>query len=182
MRCAASRLLATEHRRRIDPDGPAAGPGAGQERHTDQQSWDPHKGDWVNRADVEEKAHDELKDDVGDLKMDLVGLNTKTDDLSGKFDELSRHMHVLHEDTIARIRAMDSTDLLRAEMRAGFAEVLQKLGITPFRAKRRTVSSRARWTTTNAASRRSKNEANDHGGRQDLLVPRLGARLSRGLL
>ena len=62
----------------------------------------------------------ELKTDVAELKTDVAGLKTETVDLR-------RHMGVLHEDVIDRIRAIREDDSLRQEMRAGFAMILERL-------------------------------------------------------
>jgi len=46
-----------------------------------------------------------------------------------RFDELRRHMHVLHEDAIARIAATEEADSpTRTEMRRGFVEVIEAVG------------------------------------------------------
>ena len=62
----------------------------------------------------------ELKTDVAELKTDVAGLKTETVDLR-------RHMGVLHEDVIDRIRGIREDDSLRQEMRAGFAMILERL-------------------------------------------------------
>ncbi len=61
---------------------------------------------------------DVLKTDVAVLKTDVAGLRTDVVDLR-------RHMGVLHEDVVDRIKALGEDDSLRREMRAGFAEVRQ---------------------------------------------------------
>jgi outer membrane murein-binding lipoprotein Lpp len=94
-------------------------------------------------ADVSELKTDvaELKTDVAGLKTDVAGLKTdvaglKTDvaglktDVAGLKTEtvgLRRHMGVLHEDVIDRIRGIREDDSLRQEMRAGFAMILKRL-------------------------------------------------------
>ena len=57
-----------------------------------------------------------LEGDVATLKSDVAGLKTEVVDLR-------RHMSVLHEDVIDRIRAQAEDDSLRREMQAGFAEI-----------------------------------------------------------
>ena len=73
-------------------------------------------------ADVKELQSDvaELKTDVGGLKADVAGLKAETVDLR-------RHMGVLHEDVIERIRGLHDDDSLRQEMRAGFAMIVKRL-------------------------------------------------------
>jgi chromosome segregation ATPase len=83
----------------------------------------------------------ELKTDVAGLKTDVAGLKTSTAGLetggaslrvhvqanTAAIAELRRHMGMLHEDVIDRIRALKEDDSLRREMRAGFAELRQLL-------------------------------------------------------
>jgi len=61
-----------------------------------------------------------LQADVTVLKTDVAGLKTETVDLR-------RHMGVLHEDVIDRIRGIREDDSLRLEMRAGFAMIMKRL-------------------------------------------------------
>ena len=68
-----------------------------------------------------------LKTDVAVLKADVAGLKTDVGGLKTDVAALGNQMRVLHEDVIDRIRATDSTEILRAEMRSGFAEVLRAL-------------------------------------------------------
>jgi dipeptidyl aminopeptidase/acylaminoacyl peptidase len=82
-----------------------------------------------------------LKTDVAGLKTGVAGLKTSTAGLetggaslrvhvqanTAAIAELRRHMGMLHEDVIDRIRALKEDDSLRREMRAGFAELRQLL-------------------------------------------------------
>jgi chromosome segregation ATPase len=52
-----------------------------------------------------------VEGDIQELKADVVGLR--------------RHMGVLHEDVVGRIKALGEDDSLRREMRTGFAELRQ---------------------------------------------------------
>jgi hypothetical protein len=61
-----------------------------------------------------------LQADVTVLKTDVAGLKTESVDLR-------RHMGVLHEDVIDRIRGIREDDSLRLEMRAGFAMIMKRL-------------------------------------------------------
>lgn len=90
----------------------------------------------VLKTDVAELKTDvaELKTDVAVLKTDVSGLRAdvsglKTDGVSiqASIIDLGHQMRVLHEDVLDRIRAADPTEILRAEMRAGFTEVLRAL-------------------------------------------------------
>jgi predicted nuclease with TOPRIM domain len=58
-------------------------------------------GQTALRADVQG-----LKGDVADLKGDVAGLKGDIVRLDDRVDTLDRHMHVLHEETIARIAAL----------------------------------------------------------------------------
>ncbi len=84
------------------------------------------------RFDKIEERLDEVAADVGVLKTDVAGLKTdvaglKTDVAGLKTDvaDLRRHMGVLHEEVLDRIRGIGEDDSLRQEMRAGFAELRQ---------------------------------------------------------
>jgi hypothetical protein len=57
---------------------------------------------------------------VAGLKTDVAELKTET-------VAIRRHMGVLHEDVIDRIRGIREDDSLRLEMRAGFAMIMKKL-------------------------------------------------------
>jgi chromosome segregation ATPase len=69
----------------------------------------------------------ELKTDVAELKTDVAGLKTDVAGLKSETVDLRRHMGVLHEDVIDRIRGIREDDSLRQEMRAGFAMILKRL-------------------------------------------------------
>ena len=69
-----------------------------------------------------------LKTDVAVLKTDVAVLKTDVGELKIEVKDLRRHMGVLHEETLDRIRGIKEDDSLRREMRAGFAE-LRKLFI-----------------------------------------------------
>jgi hypothetical protein len=73
------------------------------------------------RLDTLTAGQAELRADVAGLKADVAGLKTDVGDLR-------RHMGVLHEDVIARIRAIpDPTDPLMRAMRAEFAQLREEM-------------------------------------------------------
>jgi len=65
-----------------------------------------------------DRRFDGLEADVSVLKTDVKGLTADVADLR-------RHMGVLHEEVLDRIRGLGEHDALRQEMRAGFAEMRQ---------------------------------------------------------
>jgi chromosome segregation ATPase len=67
---------------------------------------------------------DVLKVDVAELKVDVAELKDDVGDLKQGQDELRRHMLVLHEEVLDRIKAL-APDLepLRREMHEGFADL-----------------------------------------------------------
>ncbi len=67
-----------------------------------------------------------LKTDVAVLKTDVAVLKTDVAVLKTDVKDLRRHMGVLHEEVLDRIKGIGEDDSLRREMRAGFAE-LQEL-------------------------------------------------------
>jgi len=64
--------------------------------------------------------------DVAVLKTDVAVLKTDVAVLKTDVKDLRRHMGVLHEEVLDRIKGIGEDDSLRREMRAGFAE-LQEL-------------------------------------------------------
>lgn len=66
-----------------------------------------------------------LKTDVAVLKTDVAVLKTDVAELKTDVRDLRRHMGVLHEEVLDRIRGIREDDSLRREMRAGFAELRQ---------------------------------------------------------
>ncbi len=68
-----------------------------------------------------------LKSDVAELKSDVVALKADVTELKVETVDLRRHMGVLHEDVIDRIRGIREDDSLRQEMRAGFAMIMRRL-------------------------------------------------------
>jgi chromosome segregation ATPase len=79
------------------------------------------------KTDVAELKTDvaELKTDVAELKTDVAELKTDVAGLKTDVRDLRRHMGVLHEEVLDRIRGIGENDGLRREMRAGFAEMRQ---------------------------------------------------------
>jgi hypothetical protein len=72
------------------------------------------------RFDEIDRRFDGLTADVASLKTDVIDLKAETVDLR-------RHMGVLHEDVVERIRAIGDDGSLRLEMRAGFAMIMKRL-------------------------------------------------------
>jgi chromosome segregation ATPase len=66
-----------------------------------------------------------LKTDVAVLKRDVAGLKTDVAGLKADVADSRRHMGVLHEEVLDRIKGIREDDSLRQEMRAGFAELRQ---------------------------------------------------------
>lgn len=66
-----------------------------------------------------------LQEDVAVLKTDVAVLKTDVAELKTDVRDLRRHMGVLHEEVLDRIRGIREDDSLRREMRAGFAELRQ---------------------------------------------------------
>lgn len=66
-----------------------------------------------------------LTNDVEVLKVDVAVLKTDVAELKTDVKDLRRHMGVLHEDVLDRIKGIREDDSLRQEMRAGFAEMRQ---------------------------------------------------------
>jgi len=64
-----------------------------------------------------------LKTDVAVLKTDVAVLKTDVTEIKVDLKDLRRHMGVLHEDVLDRIKGLGEDDSLRREMRAGFAEL-----------------------------------------------------------
>jgi hypothetical protein len=64
-----------------------------------------------------------LKTDVAELKTNVAGLKTDGAGLRNEVVDLRRHMLVLHEETMDRLKAMGEDDSIRREMRAGFADL-----------------------------------------------------------
>lgn len=77
------------------------------------------------RFDRVEKRLDGVAADVGVLKTDVGVLKTDVGGLKSELSDLRRHMGVLHEEVIDRIRGIGEDDSLRNEMRTGFAEIRQ---------------------------------------------------------
>src|SRR5688572_23032059 len=71
-----------------------------------------------DRFDGMARRMDGLAADLDILKTDVAIIKTDVKDLR-------RHMDVLHEETIDRLKAIAADDSLRREMRAGFAELRQ---------------------------------------------------------
>jgi hypothetical protein len=74
----------------------------------------------------------DLRADVGRLESGQQqlrsGLEAHVSRLDGRIDDLDRHMHVLHEDVIARIAAIpEYTGPTKAEMQQGFAELREAI-------------------------------------------------------
>ena len=66
-----------------------------------------------------------LQTDVAVLQADVAVLKTDVAVLKTDVRDLRRHMGVLHEEVLDRIRGIREDDSLRREMRAGFAEMRQ---------------------------------------------------------
>jgi chromosome segregation ATPase len=66
-----------------------------------------------------------LKTDVAVLKTDVAVLKTDVAVLKTDVKDVRRHMGVLHEEVLDRIKGIREDDSLRREMRAGFAELRQ---------------------------------------------------------
>jgi cell division protein FtsB len=66
-----------------------------------------------------------LKADVAVLKADVAVLKADVAVLKADVMDIRRHMSVLHEEVVGRIKALGEDDTLRREMRAGFAEMRQ---------------------------------------------------------
>lgn len=79
------------------------------------------------RFDEIDRRFDGLVADLTDLKTDVAGLKTDVAGLKTGAVDLRRHMGVLHEDVIERIRGIREDDSLRLEMRAGFAMIMKRL-------------------------------------------------------
>ena len=58
------------------------------------------------RLDTLEVKVDRLEVKVDRLEVKVDALDRRFDDVDRRFDDLDRRMHVLHEDTIANIRAL----------------------------------------------------------------------------
>jgi hypothetical protein len=77
------------------------------------------------RFDRIEQRLDRLEAGQSDLRTDL---NAHVGRLEGRIDDLDRHMHVLHEDVIARIAAIpEYTGPTKAEMDQGFADLREMI-------------------------------------------------------
>jgi chromosome segregation ATPase len=75
----------------------------------------------VLRSDVAD-----LKADVRDLKADVRDLKAGVAELKAEAIDLRRHMGLLHDDAIDRIRGIGEVDSLRREMQAGFAMIMKR--------------------------------------------------------
>jgi hypothetical protein len=76
------------------------------------------------RFDRIEERLDRVEAGQQALRMEVVGMGQRVDGLEQRVEELDRHMHVLHEDTIARIAAIpEYTGPTKAEMDQGFAGI-----------------------------------------------------------
>ena len=72
-----------------------------------------------------DQRFDRVDQRLGAVDERLDGLKTRMDT---RFEELDRHMHVLHEDVLERIAATQASDApSRAEMRQGFAELKEMI-------------------------------------------------------
>lgn len=66
----------------------------------------------------------ELGRRVGNIEADVAEIKVDVRRLDERMDDLDRHMHVLHEDTIARFAAIpEYTGPSRAEFYQGLAEL-----------------------------------------------------------
>ncbi len=72
------------------------------------------------RVDRVEQKLDHVAADVEVLKADMVEVKSDLRGVAGRVEDLDRHMHVLHEEAMDRIRALGEHDTLRAEMRSEF--------------------------------------------------------------
>jgi len=72
------------------------------------------------RFDGIDRRFNEVDRQFGEVDRRLEVLTAETIDLR-------RHMGVLHEDVIDRIRGIREDDSLRQEMRAGFAMIMRRL-------------------------------------------------------
>jgi chromosome segregation ATPase len=72
------------------------------------------------RLDRVEQRLDQVEQrlDRVEQKVDRLAVDVST--IAGRLEDLHRHMLVLHEDVIDRIRAIGEHDTLRAEMRSEF--------------------------------------------------------------
>jgi chromosome segregation ATPase len=68
-----------------------------------------------------------LKADVSGLKADVSGLKTEVSGLGERIEDVSRHMGVMHEDLIDRIKALDWREEARSDMHRNVAEVRVEL-------------------------------------------------------
>jgi archaellum component FlaC len=95
------------------------------------------------RFDRIEHRLDRLEVGQNELKAQLTAQGRRLDGHDGRFDaldrrvesletrvtDLARHMHVLHEDVIARIAAIpEYTGPTKAEMNHGFADLREMIG------------------------------------------------------
>jgi chromosome segregation ATPase len=72
------------------------------------------------RVDRVEQKLDHVAADVEVLKADMVEVKSDLRGVAGRVEDLDRHMHVLQEEAMDRIRALGEHDTLRAEMRSEF--------------------------------------------------------------
>lgn len=79
------------------------------------------------RFDEIDRRFDRLTANVTGLKTDATILKADIAELKTETVDLRRHMGVLHEDVIDRIRGIREDDSLRQEMRAGFAMIMKRL-------------------------------------------------------
>ncbi len=64
-----------------------------------------------------------LEGTTGGLVRDVNVLKTDVAEIKVEIKDLRRHMGVLHEDVLDRMKGLGEDDSLRREMRAGFAEM-----------------------------------------------------------
>ena len=77
------------------------------------------------RFDRIEQRLDRLEGGQHELRADLEAHGGR---LEGRIDDLGRHMHVLHEDVIARIAAIpEYTGPTKAEIQQAFAELRETI-------------------------------------------------------
>jgi hypothetical protein len=73
---------------------------------------------------MSEERFERTEQPLDRLETRQLDLNAQFARLEGRLDDLDRHMHVLHEDVIARIAAIPKyTGPTKAEMKRGFADL-----------------------------------------------------------
>src|SRR5688572_19151885 len=79
------------------------------------------------RFDGIDRRFDEVDRRFDEVDLRFVEVDRRLEALTAETVDLRRHMGVLHEDVVDRIRGIREDDSLRHEMRAGFAMIMKRL-------------------------------------------------------